>query len=311
MSRRALITGAAGFVGKILAGHLEAQGWEVLCSDLRTPPGEKRWFPCDVSKRDQVEQLLEWGGAITHLFHLAAITFVPDTVQDPCHTFEVNLQGTVHLTTALWPRAPGARLVFVSSAEVYGYPQFLPITEAHPLNPANPYAISKAATDQYCAYLHRARGMDIVCMRPFNHTGPGQADLFVLSSFARQIALIESGQLPPVLRVGNLETLRDFLHVGDVVRAYELAALHGVSGEVYNVCSGRGVMIREALEQLLRLSAAAIRIETDPERMRPVDVPEMWGSHDKLTVHTGWRPEISFSRLLSELLEHWRSKERR
>lgn len=303
---RALITGAAGFVGRFLREHLSAQGWSVVCADVRTPD-EKGWIKCDIANRADVENLVDKAGPITHVFHLAAVTFVPDTHRNPDKAFEVNILGTVHLAAALRKYAPDARLVNVSSAEIYGRPQFLPLTEKHPVEPANPYAISKAAGDHYCAYCHHAEGLDVVRMRPFNHSGPGQSDQFVLPSFAHQIAKIETGKREPILRVGNLDAARDFLHVNDVVRAYELAALEGASGEAYNVCSGFAVVIREALEKLLNLSAVDIRVETDPERVRPVDVPEYRGSHDKLTAATGWRPEIPFEKLLADLLEYWRA----
>jgi GDP-4-dehydro-6-deoxy-D-mannose reductase len=184
----------------------------------------------------------------------------------------------------------------------------LPLTEDHPLRPTNPYAISKAAADHYCSYLAKT-GFNVVCARPFNHTGPGQSDLFVLSSFARQIARIELGKNPPVLRVGNIQTSRDFSHVSDVVRAYELLALNGKTGEAYNISSGRPTVVRDALDELLNLSSTTITVEQDPERMRPVDVPISYGSHEKLTADVGWRPEIKFETLLKELLDYWRERE--
>jgi len=307
---RALVTGAAGFVGTILSAHLRKQGWAVTCSDHHVPQGGGAdWFACDISDAAQIDQMVAWAGSVTHVFHLAAVTFVPEAGRNPSGAFNVNLLGTVHVAEAVARHAPDARLIYVSTAEVYGHPQFLPITESHPLDPTNPYAISKAAADQYCAYLNHV-GRDVVRVRPFNHTGPGQSDLFVLSSFARQIAQIESGKLPPVLQVGNIEAARDFSHVGDVVRAYECLALKGVSGEVYNVCSGHAVTVRDALDQLLALAQTDIRIEVQPERMRPVDVPCAYGSYEKLARDTGWRPEIPFERLLAELLEFWRARER-
>jgi len=144
-------------------------------------------------------------------------------------------------------------------------------------------------------------------MRPFNHSGPGQSSQFVLSSFARQIAEIEAGIRAPLLKVGNLESARDFLHVRDVVRAYGQAALQGRAGEAYNICSGKTWRIQQALDTLLQLSTCEIAVQQDPERMRPVDVPEVCGSHIKLTEHTGWAPDTSFRELLEELLEAWRA----
>ena len=305
---RALVTGAAGFVGTILSAYLRQQGWSVACSDRFAPEGEPDWCCCDMGDAAQIDRMLAWAGPVTHVFHLAAVTFVPEAGRDPSAAFNINLLGTVHLAAAMARHAPGARLIFVSTAEVYGHPQSLPMRESHPLEPTNPYAISKAAADQYCAYLKHV-GRDVVRVRPFNHTGPGQSDLFVLSSFARQIARIEAGKLPPVLEAGNIEAARDFSHVDDVVRAYALLAVKGVSGEVYNVCSGKPVAIREAVGQLLALARKEIRIEVQAERMRPVDVPCAYGCHEKLTRDTGWRPEIPFERLLAGLLEFWRGRE--
>ena len=177
------------------------------------------------------------------------------------------------------------------------------------MNPKNPYAISKAAADHYCGFLHEAGALDVVRVRPFNHAGAGQPDVFVLSNFARQVAGIESGRLAPVLRVGNLDARRDFSHVSDVVRAYEAIALQGEAGEVYNVCSGQAPRIHDAVDKLLQLCRVAIRVEPDPSRLRTVDVSEVRGSHEKLKARTGWQPELSFERVLLDLLNHWRQQE--
>lgn len=304
--RRALITGAGGFVGRWLAAGLHETGWETVGADRTAPEGPGRGAACDLADREQVRRMVAEAGPLTHVFHLAAVTFVPDAARNPAQTFEVNLLGTVHLVAALLEHCPEARLVFIGSSEVYGIPVSLPVTEEHPVNPANPYAISKAAADAYCAWAHRACGLDVVRVRPFNHSGPGQAPAFVLPDFAAQIARIERSGAPGVIRVGNLDRARDFLHVRDVVRAYERLALEGVSGAAYNVCSGRAVPVRAALDRLLGLSSAAIRVEPDPDRMRPVDIPEMRGSHARLTRDTGWVPTIDLDTLLGELLEYWR-----
>ena len=305
---RALVTGAAGFVGTVLTRFLRERGWAVVCTDQGAPERQSDWFACSIGDADQVDEMVAWAGPVTHVFHLAALTFAPEASRDPSRAFGTNLQGTVYLAKAVACHAAAARLVYVSTSEVYGPPQFLPITEAHPLEPGNPYAISKAAADQYCAYLSHT-GMDVVRVRPFNHSGPGQTDRFVLSSFARQIARIEAGKRPAVLNVGNIETSRDFTHVNDVVRAYEQLAMSGRSGEAYNVCSGRPVLIRDALDGLLALSTSKIRIEPDPERLRIVDIQSSWGSYEKLAADTAWRPEVSFQELLADLLGYWRKRE--
>ncbi len=304
MSRRALVTGAGGFVGTRLTRHLEGQGWEVVRSGH---PAVAGMLPCDFQDDAAVRALVADAGALTHVFHLAAIAFVPDAERDPVRAMDVNLNGTIRLCTALRDMAAPPRLIFIGSSEIYGPPQSLPMTEDHPVNPGNAYAISKAAADHYCAYFSRVRALDIVRMRPFNHAGPGQADSYVLSSFARQVAEIEAGLRPPVLETGNLEAARDFLHVDDVLRAYEAAALHAHGGEAFNVCSGQAQRIQSALDQFLAMSSATIDVRHDSARMRPSDVPEVFGSSAKLTDMTGWRPEITFDTLLRDLLDYWRS----
>ena len=304
MTRRALITGAAGFAGRHLARRLEGNGWETLRSDRE---GEG-CVPCDFGVPGDIDALIDGAEGITHVFHLAARTFVPESMSDPSGAFQVNLLGTVHLLARLSRLSAPPRVVFIGSAEAYGPPLSLPVAEDHPLAPQNPYAVSKAAADQYCAYLSRVAKLEIIRVRPFNHSGAGQTPQFVLSSFARQVARIEAGKSEPVLQVGNLDARRDFSHVADVMAAYEMLALHGVPGEAYNVCSGEAVRVGDALELLLARSTAAIRVETDPARMRPVEVAEIRGSNDKLR-HTGWAPEKDFGDILDDLLDYWRKQE--
>lgn len=308
MSKRVLITGAQGFVGKKLAAHLQADGHTVLTTDYASPGESEFDRPCDISNADGVAELLKWAAPLDAVVHLAAITFVPQAQADPARVIEVNLNGTMHLINAMHQSTPEARLLFVSTSEVYGPPQKLPIDESHPFNPHNPYAVSKAAADNYCRDMQDSFELDIVRMRPFNHSGPGQADSFVLSSFARQIAAMESGLQEPVMRVGNLEAARDFTHVDDIVRAYALALDHGTTGAVYNLCSGTSRSIQSALDTLLDLSDVTVDIQVDPERMRPSDIAEIRGSHDAFTHETGWTPEKSFQTLLKDLFNDWRTR---
>lgn len=304
MTRRALITGAAGFAGRHLARRLEGNGWETLCSDRK---GEG-CVPCDFGVPGDIDALIDGAEGVTHVFHLAARTFVPESMSDPSGAFQVNLLGTVHLLARLSHLPAPPRVVFIGSAEAYGPPLSLPVAEDHPLAPQNPYAVSKAAADQYCAYLSRVSKLEIIRARPFNHSGAGQTPQFVLSSFARQVARIEAGKSEPVLQVGNLDARRDFSHVADVIAAYEMLALHGVPGEAYNVCSGEAVRVGNALELLLARSSAAIRVETDPARMRPVEVAEIRGSNEKLR-QMGWAPGKAFGDILDDLLDYWRKQE--
>lgn len=306
MTTSTLVTGSEGFVGRWLCRHLESLGWKVYGTDIRVAEPSDMRFTCDITDPLAVEELFEWAGDVSRVYHLAAVTFLPDASKDPTSTFEKNVFGGMHVASAMLRHVPEARFISVGSSEMYGQPDTLPVTEDQALRPLNPYSISKAAFEHTCRYLHHTQKMDTVLMRPFNHSGPGQRDSFVLSSFARQIARIEKGKSDPVIRVGNLDARRDFSHVSDVVRAYALAAEKGRSGEAYNVCSGRAVSIRGALEILLTSSHADITVEVDPQRLRPAELAEFYGSHDKLTAHTGWAPQYRLEDVLNDLLGHWR-----
>jgi GDP-4-dehydro-6-deoxy-D-mannose reductase len=307
MRRRILVTGAAGFVGRKLCAHLAQGGYQVLATDHASSTDFATYRGCDFSRPDDIADMMEWAGDVDGIFHLAAITFVPDAAADPDGVMRVNLEGTQYLVQAMRRSSPASRLIFVSSSEIYGAPQSLPVDETHPLNPNNPYAISKAAADDYCRHACETWGLDIVRMRPFNHSGPGQSDKFVLSSFARQVAEIEAGRGEPIMRVGNLDVARDFSHVDDIVRAYGLALEKGVSGAAYNLCSGQAHSVREALDYLIAQIDVDAAVEPDPARMRTVDIPEVRGSYAAFHADTGWEPEISFAQLLNDLLAYWRN----
>ena len=310
MNRHALVTGANGFVGRRLCWHLRESGWEVREAIHGTMEDPRLQRQLNLRRADDIAGLLEWTGPLSHVFHLAAVTSVPEALNAPVEVMEVNLLGTMRLVAAVAKQHKEARFMFVSSSAVYGAPLELPVTEQHPLAPGNPYAISKAAADEFCGYAHKASGMDIVRLRPFNHSGAGQDDRFVLSSFARQVAQIEQGRRAPVLQVGNLEARRDFSHVDDVVRAYELAALHAQPGEVYNICYGKAWSMQEALDRLMALAECQITVEIDESRLRPVDVLEITGSHAKFESACGWRPAKGLDEILGDLLTYWREVEK-
>ena len=306
MSGRVLVTGSSGFVGLHLCTHLESRGYEVFGCDQVAAEGQPQHRVCDVTDAGSVEKIVRWAAPVDFVVHLAAVTFVPEATRSPAQVVEVNLLGTIRLIDALRTQAPKARLVFIGSSEIYGPPRATPVTEEHIFNPQNPYANSKAAADHYCRFRSQYDGMDIVRMRPFNHSGPGQSERFVLSSFARQIAEIEAGNREPAIKVGNLQASRDFMHVDDVVRAYASALEDGRPGEAYNICSGECHRIGDALESLVAMADVEISIEVDPARLRPIDVPEIRGSHEKFTRDTRWNPAKSFESLLADLLGYWR-----
>jgi GDP-4-dehydro-6-deoxy-D-mannose reductase len=241
------------------------------------------------------------------VLHLAALSFVPDSFREPEKTFEVNFTGTLRLLQALEESGFKGRFLFVSSGDAYGMVpvESMPIRETSPLRPRNPYAVSKAAAEALCYQWSQTGPFEVMVARPFNHIGPGQAPTFAISDFARQIAQIGAGKRPAELSVGNIETTRDFTDVADVLQAYALILKKGRNGEIYNVCSGVERQVRSLLERLLELSGVQAKIVTDPARARPSDQPRVWGSHEKLTQHTGWMAQVPMDETLLNLYRYW------
>ena len=312
----ALITGAEGFVGGHLCEYLlEHTDWDLIGTTFGRPDQHERstsrlkLHTVDLRSSDDVDSLVVKAQP-THIFHLAAQSFVPASITAPWDTLENNVKSQLNLLEAVRRSDQETRFLVVGSNEEYGAPkpEELPQTEESPLRPNNPYAVSKVAQDFLGLQYHLAYGIPVVRVRPFNHTGPGQSPRFVVPAFASQIAHIEAGLQEPVMRVGNLSTSRDFTDVRDIVRAYHLALTEGEPGEVYNLASGEAYPIERLLETLLDYSKVAIRVETDPERYRPVDVPVVRGSAEKFTNLTGWRPRIGFEQTLLDTLAYWRDQ---
>jgi GDP-4-dehydro-6-deoxy-D-mannose reductase len=297
---RILVTGADGFVGGALVARLRARGTEVVASGRAQ---------LDVRDAEQVRVAVA-SAQPDALVHLAAVSFVPDAEADGLRAFRVNYLGTQHVLAAVAATAPHARVLLVSSSTVYGSAASgaAPFVESSPLRPGNAYARTKAATDLLGA-VFAARGLSVFRARPWNHTGRSRPDRFVESSFARQIAEIEAGLRPARIEVGALDSLRDFLHVDDVVDAY-LALLEGNAPPgAYNVATGRGLSIRALLELLLARTHVRPELVVAPERLRPPDVSV--GSAERLTAATGWLPRRTLDQALGELLDEWRDKIRR
>lgn len=301
---RALVTGAGGFVGGHLLGSLLAAGAEIFAGSLegdapRGAPAGARWLALDVTRGDSVEAALRESRPDV-VFHLAGQSSVASSFADPMGTWDANATGTLRLVEAL---PEGARLVLAGSAEVYGaVPEAeQPIREDRPLRPSNPYAASKAAAEMTCVAAAHARGVHAVVARSFNHTGPGQDPRFALPSWARQIAAARAGRGEAVLRVGNLDARRDLLDVRDVTRAYLRLAEAGEAGVAYNVCSGTALSMRAALDLMVEVSGTEVRVEVDPERVRPVDTPLLMGDPARIRA-LGWSAEIPLRRTLADLL---------
>jgi GDP-4-dehydro-6-deoxy-D-mannose reductase len=240
------------------------------------------------------------------IYHLAAQSSAAASFQDPVGTMDANLRGTLNLLEAVraLPEAAWPAILSVGSCEEYGpHPeQDQPLTETAALNPISPYAVSKVAQTLLCAQYVRAWQVPVVMVRSFSHTGPGQDARFAFPAFARQIAAAEAGRGPAEIAVGDLSAVRDFLHVRDVIDAYRLLMKEGRPGEIYNVCSGRALTIREGLEIMIAEAACPITVRTDPDRLRPADTPVMVGDNTTLKTETGWLPEWDMALTLRELL---------
>lgn len=295
---RALVTGATGFVGTYLTQALHADGHDVFACG---GPGDERAMPVDILDPAAVRAAFDLAEPDI-VFHLAARTFVPESLQHPMETYEANVRGTATIAQVIREIDPAVRLVFTSSAEVYGLqpPAAYPLRESCALLPANPYAASKAAAEMLLLGEARSFGLNVVIARAFNHIGPGQSDRFAVAGFAKQLAAIAAGG-PPQLYVGNLDAKRDFLDVRDVVRAYVALARHGASGEVYNVCSGVARSMRDVLRELIIAAHVPVEVRDDPARMRPSDVPLSLGDAAKLREATGWEPQIPFAASIRDI----------
>ena len=314
---KVLITGAGGFVAAHLVEYLRRDGGEVeifgtarpQTSISRGPGADITSFEADLNDPAAAERVVDEVRP-DRIVHLAGQSSVHRSWIEPGATLRVNVLGLVNLLDAVRQRRLRPDVLVVGSAEEYGMvdPREIPLREVTPLRPSSPYAVSKVAQAALASLYGPAGGMKVVLTRTFPHTGPGRGDTFAESSFARQIAEIESGLRAPVLSVGNLEAVRDYTDVRDVVRAYWALLDAGRAGEAYNVCSGRGRRIQEMLDVLLAHSRVRVKVEVDPRRLRPSDVPVLVGDPSKLRKDTGWVPQIPLEETLFDLLEDWRRR---
>lgn len=316
---RVLITGITGFAGSHLADYLIAEHPDVEIF------GTYRWR----SRRENIEHL---DGKVTLLetdlrdypsvaaalrraepdaiFHLAAQSFVPTSWNAPSETIVTNVVGQTNIFEAVRALGLDPRIQIACSSEEYGLvlPDEVPIRETNPLRPLSPYAVSKVSQDYLGYQYFQSYGIKALRTRGFNHTGPRRGEVFVTSNFAKQIALIEAGRQAPVISVGNLDAVRDFTDVRDMVRAYWLAVQRARPGEVYNIATGNGITIRAMLDKLIALARVEVRVETDPARLRPSDVEVLIGDSSKFRGDTSWEPRIPFDQTLADLLDFWRAR---
>jgi GDP-4-dehydro-6-deoxy-D-mannose reductase len=317
--KRILITGITGFAGSHLADYVLAEKpgvelfgtyrWRSRRENIEHLEGRIRLIEADFGDMASLRRALEQSRPDA-IFHLAAQSFVPTSWSAPAETFHVNATGQIHLFEAIRSLGIDPVVQIACSSEEYGLvlPEETPIKESNPLRPLSPYAVSKVAQDMLGYQYFRSYGLRSVRTRGFNHEGPRRGEVFVMSNFAKQIAAIEAGVQKPVIRVGNLDAIRDFTDVRDMVRAYWLAAERGEPGEVYNIASGEGITIRAMLDRLVAHSTVVVSVEPDPARMRPSDVQVLLGDASKFRAATGWRPEIPLDKTLVDSLDYWRGR---
>ncbi len=314
---KVLITGITGMTGSHLAEYLltkpgvEVHGTVRWRNSLKYLSGFKdhlNLHDCNLMDAYGVANVIK-NVQPTQIYHLAAETCVATSWKNPEQTITNNISCQLNLFEGVRQFCPDTRILVTGSSESYGLvsEEDLPVGEEVGFKPLSPYGVSKVSQDVLAYQYHRSYNMDIVRIRVFNLTGPRQSPAFALASFARQLAMISIGKKDPVLRVGNLEAYRDFTDFRDVVQAYWLALEHCLSGDVYNVGSGRSRQLKYALDQLLEISHQTVSMRQDPERMRPSDIPHMVCDNSRFCSATGWRPGISFRQTLADLFDYWKA----
>jgi GDP-4-dehydro-6-deoxy-D-mannose reductase len=316
--RRVLITGVTGFAGSHLVDYLLTRGdceiigiqrWRSRTENIEHFQDKITLLECDLRDAFSTADTLAKARP-DFVFHLAAQSFVPTSWTAPAESLSTNVVGQVNLFEAIRKLDLKCRVQVACSSEEYGLvlPDEVPIKETNPLRPLSPYAVSKVAQDLLAYQYWMSWKLDCVRTRGFNHEGPRRGPVFVASDFAKQIADIEKGRKPPVLRVGNLDAKRDFTDVRDMVRGYWLALEKCEPGEVYNLCSGKAWSIRDVLDLLLGMTKTKITVQQDPARLRPSDVPILLGDASKFRKATGWETTIPFEQTLADMLDYWRSR---
>ncbi|MCA1293926.1 GDP-mannose 4,6-dehydratase [Paenibacillus sp. alder61] len=306
---KALVTGISGFAGTYLSQKLLDNGYEVTGIARRNQTFNKdiNFIACDILDEEKLRNVLQ-SEKPDEIYHLAGTAFVPISYKEPKQTYRTIVDGTLGIYEVLRSLDISPRVLYVSSAAVYGEGIGIPFKETDPLSPTNPYAGAKACADLISEQYAKAYQMNVIRVRPFNHTGPGQSPSFVCSSFAKQIAEMElSGK--NVINVGNIHVKRDFLDVRDVVDAYILLMKSGARGDVYNVSSQSPVSVSELLHVLAENSTLnSLEVKVDPDKIRPNETKVKIGDASKITSETGWKPIRDIKHTMWDLLDYWRKR---
>lgn len=314
---RVLITGITGFVGSYLAEYLlslnhEVYGtyrWRSRMENIIHLKEKLKLYECDLKDTTAVYNLIKEIKP-DMIFHLAAQSYVPMSWSCPAETIITNVISQVNILEAVRNLKIDSLIHIAGSSEEYGlvYENEIPIKETNPLRPLSPYGVSKVAQDLLGYQYYKSYNLKIVRTRAFNHEGPRRGEVFVTSNFAKQIAEIEKEKREPIIYVGNLQAIRDFTDVRDVVKAYYLALTKGKFGEVYNIASGKGYKIKEILDFYLKKSKVKVEVKVDEKRLRPSDVGLLIGDATKIKEECGWQPEIPIEKTLEDLLNYWRER---
>lgn len=309
--KKGLVIGAAGFVGSYLLAEMRANGMDAYATKL---PHEKLdntdavVYDLDIMDKEAIASLL-FEIRPDYIFHLAAQSSVGVAWKNPGLTVDVNIKGSINVMDAVRELFYKPRVLLIGSGEEYGHirPGETPINEENSLRPGNIYAATKVCQNMIGSIYSKAYDLELMMVRAFNHIGPGQAPMFVVSDFCKQVAEIEKGLREPVMKVGNLAAKRDFTDVRDVVKAYVKLIQTGKAGETYNVGSGNAKAIQEILDLIVSMSRSNVKVEIDPNKIRPVDVPIIEADITKLQELTGWKPEITLEQTIQETLDYWRA----
>jgi GDP-4-dehydro-6-deoxy-D-mannose reductase len=315
--KKILITGASGFAGTHLCEYLltqkqfEIYGTYLLEESVqKSPVKEKIQFKkIDLVDKQQTTNLIREIKPDA-LIHLAAASSPNQSFKDPAATFIANVTSQINILEAMRENnLTNTNTLIISSGDIYGsvQPEELPVNEKSPLRPTSPYAVSKITQDYLGLQYFLTYNLQCVRVRPFNHIGPAQSPGFVVSDFSKQIAEIEKDKKEPVIYVGNLNAKRDFTDVRDTIQAYYLLLQKGIPGEPYNIGSGKSHSAKEILDILLKLSTTKITIKQDPQKLRPIDTPDITCDSTKLNKLTGWKPKIPLEKTLQDTLDYWRS----